>query len=377
MQIDSGGPIRAAASARAIAWVMLGAWSLSFSAAPAGSPPVGASAATAPIDAETQLRDEITNKVKSAWAKGDFAQLDAMAESYARTQAKTLSGKWELSVFYAGLSDAIEIPWDADGYLAVSDGMCSCKVPDPARYQEADRRWDAVFAKAEQWVERFPASPHARIALAQYFVNRAWFYRGTGPSNAVPEAAWPKVSRYIEEARTTLIKCKSQCIADPQWFEVIFFVAAAQSWTHEQIDDQVKDLLDRGQAYVPGYQSAARLLLPKWGGTYEDVETFAQLAVARTQKAEGTGMYARIYWNLGDGPALFAATRADWPTMKRGFEEILAKYPDPRNLNGEAMFACEAGDGATFKAVMKQLGNRIIPSIWLTDLNYCLSHFGA
>jgi hypothetical protein len=62
--------------------------------------------------------------------------------------------------------------------------------------------------------------------------------------------------------------------------------------------------------------------------------------------------------------------------MKRGFEEMLVQYPDPRNLNGEAMFACAAGDRATFQSVMKQLGSRLLP-VWLVDLNYCRARFGA
>jgi hypothetical protein len=157
----------------------------------------------------------------------------------------------------------------------------------------------------------------------------------------------------------------------------MFFVASAQSWSREQIDDLVHDLLDHGQSYVPAYQSAARLLLPKWSGSYEAVEAFARIATARNAKIEGNGMYTRIYWNLGESPTLFSQSRADWLTMKRGFEEMLVQYPDPRNLNGEAMFACAAEDRATYKAVMKQLGSRVIPSIWLVDLNYCQARFGA
>ena len=63
--------------------------------------------------------------------------------------------------------------------------------------------------------------------------------------------------------------------------------------------------------------------------------------------------------------------------MKRGFEEILLQYPDARNLNGEAMFACAANDRATYQSVMKQLGNRLLPSIWQVDLKYCQAQFGA
>ena len=82
MQINSGRDLRAAASILARAFVMLGAWPLSSSATQTISPSVSAPVVTAPIDAETQLRDEITSKVKLAWSKADFADLDSIAEGY-------------------------------------------------------------------------------------------------------------------------------------------------------------------------------------------------------------------------------------------------------------------------------------------------------
>jgi Domain of unknown function (DUF4034) len=328
-------------------------------------------------DAETHLRNAVVAQAVELWAKSDFSSLDSMADRYVQTKERTLSGKWRLAIFYGALSDLLAIPWPNDGYLPDEDASCLCKRPNPSQFGVAEREWDDVHSKVEQWIRRYPNSPHARIVQAQFFVNRAWFFRGSGFSSTVAKEAWPRVSQYIEGARKSLVDCKSACSADPHWYEIMFFVASAQSWSHEQIDDLVHDLLEHGQSYVPAYQSAARLLLPKWSGSYEAVEAFARIATARNTKIEGNGMYTRIYWNLGESPVLFSQSRADWPTMKRGFEEMLVQYPDPRNLNGEAMFACAAGDRATYQSVMKQLGNRVIPSIWLVDLNYCQARFRA
>jgi len=328
-------------------------------------------------DAETHLRNAVTAQVGELWSKADFAGLDSMADKYVQTKERTLSGKWRLAIFYGALSDLLAISWPNDGYLPDEDGSCQCIRPNPSKFNVAEREWDEVYSKVGQWIHRFPNSPHARIVQAQFFVNRAWFFRGSGYSSTVTKEAWPRVSQYIEDARKSLVDCQNACSADPHWFEIMFFVASAQSWSHEQIDDLVHDLLEHGQSYVPAYQSAARLLLPKWSGSYEAVEAFARIATARNAKVEGNGMYTRIYWNLGESPTLFSQSRADWLAMKRGFEEILVQYPDPRNLNGEAMFACAAGDRATYQSVMKQLGNRVIPSIWLVDLNYCQARFGA
>jgi hypothetical protein len=205
-------------------------------------------------------------------------------------------------------------------------------------------------------------------------VNRAWFYRGTGYANTVLPEAWPLVSKYLDEAQKALSDRPEVRIADPHWFEIMFFLASAQSWDESQVNALIEDFRGHGQSYTAAYQSAASLMLPKWGGSYERLERFAQQAVIDNGD-EGPDTYARIYWYVTDASAL-SETRADWPTLKRGFESILRKYPDPRNWNGMAMYACAAGDGKTFREAMSQLGTNLTPDSWTIPVNQCMAAYG-
>jgi Domain of unknown function (DUF4034) len=324
-------------------------------------------------DAEKVLRESISRSVQNAWAKSDFAALDSAAEDYVQTRARTFSGKWRLAIFYGSLSDQMQIEWPDDWWLTEARRGCRCKIPDPDRYQEADLRWDALQAKFDLWRERFPRSPHAQVARAQFLVNRAWFYRGTGFANTVPDVAWPRVEKYVEAARQILIETRPTSIADPDWFDIMFFIASAQSWSHSRVEATVHDFYEFGKTYAPAYQSASALMLPKWGGSYEMFEGFAREAVLRSAPEEGVAIYARIYWRPEFGTTIFRNTLADWPTMKRGFDEIIRKYPDPRNLNGKAMFACIAGDAAIFNSTMQQLGDRVTPDTWMVPVESCKS----
>jgi hypothetical protein len=327
-------------------------------------------------DAETQLRNSITARVDELWEKSDFAGLDSLADTYVETKARTLSGKWKLPLFYDAISRRLEISWPKDGYLPEPNPSWSRTRPDPARFEVAEQEWENIYPKVRDWAKRYPRSAHARIATAKYFINRAWFFRGSASASMVRDEAWPRVNRYIEQARKSLVECENFCRSDPHWYEVMFFIASAQSWPHDQIDELVHEFTEHGQAYTPAYQSAARMLLPKWGGSYEAVEQLARIAVSRDGKLDGDGMYTRIYWNLGEADSIFTEGRADWKTMKHGFEEILTQYPDPRNLNGEAMFACAAGDRVTYRSTMKRLGKLAMPSIWLVDFSDCEARFG-
>lgn len=321
---------------------------------------------------DAELRKQIASQVAQAWKESNFAWLDSTADEYVRTRAKTYSGKWRLSIFYSTLSCQLKIDPPDDWYLPDPE-VCRCRIPNPKYYEEADGRWGAVRTKLDQWLAQAPQSVHTKIALAQMFVNRAWFYRGTGYASTVPQEAWPVVSRYLEESRKTLTARPEIRFSDPEWFDIMFFLAAAQSWQEAQIEALIKDFRKSGQSYITAYQSAASMMLPKWGGSYEALERFAQQVVVDGGD-DGFEAYARIYWNTVDA-LTFSESRAHWPTMKRGFEIMIHKYPDSRNVNGLAMYACAAGDGNTFREAMRRLGENLNPEAWTIPVDYCKAKY--
>lgn len=335
--------------------------------------PLLASTSNLQAGSDAELRDRISNEVAAAWRRSDFYWLDSTADEYVRTRAKTYSGKWRLSVFYSALSDQLSIDWPIEWY-GVGGTACRCAIPDPTRYEEANRRWDNTRRKVDEWVKQAPHSAHAKLVLAQMLVNRAWFYRGTGYAESVPPEARPLVSRYLEEAGNVLSKFRAVRFSDPEWFDIMFFVASAQSWSQPQIDTLVQDLQKFGQSYTTAYQSAASTLLPKWGGSYEALERFARQALGDSGD-DGLEIYTRIYWNSVRAD-IFPQARADWPTMRRGFELIIGRYPDPRNLNGMAMYACAAGDGTTFREAMDRIGGNLTPNTWSISVDGCKARYG-
>jgi hypothetical protein len=292
-----------------------------------------------------------------------------------KPRERTLSGKWRLAIYIQALSEQLKIAWPAQWYLVENPGDCVCKVPNPAQYDEARRRWKVLGEKLEGWLSKYPHSAHARIALAQLAINEAWFYRSSGSASIVPDKAWPLFFRYVEEARQTLTAQDSTSALDPVWFSLMFTISAAQSWSPDRVDGLTQNLLKHGRSYSQAYQDAAMFLLPKWGGSYERIDELARQAMARADQDEGAELYARIYWQGQFDARIFQDTRADWPTMKRGFDQMLKKYPDPRNLNGRAMFACAAGDADTFRETMVELGDRVAPDTWITPERDCLTRY--
>ncbi len=342
---------------------------------PSQIPPVSAlpaSTTNRQQGSEAQLRDRISDEVAAAWRRADFQWLDSTADEYVHTRAKTQSGKWRLAVFYSGLSDQLAIDWPVEWHAPGT--TCRCKIPDPTHYDEANRRWYDVRKKVDEWVKQAPQSAHAKLALAQMLVNEAWFYRGTGYGASILPEAQPLISRHLEEAEHVLSEYKAVRSEDPEWFDIMFFVASAQSWPEEDIAPLFGDLQKFGRSYTTAYQSAASTLLPKWGGSYKALERFARQAAVDFGD-DGLEIYTRIYWNAVRADS-FAEAHADWPTMRSGFEFIIQHYPDPRNWNGLAMYACGAGDGMTFRRAMDELGDNLTPDTWSISVNACVGEYG-
>jgi hypothetical protein len=99
----------------------------------------------------------------------------------------------------------------------------------------------------------------------------------------------------------------------------------------------------------------------------EAIDNFARKAVERTKAVEGYGMYARIYWAVaGDiyGEGLFRKTLANWSIMKKGIDGVLAKYPDPWNINNFANFACVYRDKEKAAELIARIKWPPIGSAW-------------
>ena len=78
-------------------------------------------------------------------------------------------------------------------------------------------------------------------------------------------------------------------------------------------------------------------------------------------------MYALLYANYADieYDQPFDSLEIPWPKMKAGFEDLIARYPTPWNLNSFARFACQAKDKEAFLKILPKLAPVTVrPMAW-------------
>lgn len=292
---------------------------------------VGASARAG----ELEERAEIENKVIGLVYGGDFAGLEAMAEDYRSSKARTSSGLYKLTLFYSGIFKA----------------FCYNGTDD--------RYWDGAERHAQTWVDRYPQSPTAHLAFAQVLRNRA---RSFGISGSPSDHDTAR--KHITRTRLYLESHESIAQQDPRWYEMMIGVARAERWPEESATKLIDEAVGRMPWYYPIYFAATDYFLSTSYDGAGRIERFSRAAVSRTQAAEGWGLYARIHWYASQteyGDDLFARSLLNWDDMKTGMDDVLRQFPDSWNIANFLQFACLKGDDVK----VKDLASRMRQADWV------------
>lgn len=300
---------------------------------------------TAYAETEEMLtRQQIKSNFMGYFVDKDFNRLNQTAEAYRTTKERTGSGLWKLAVFYKGLASLL-------------DGKHN--------YEE---RWSHYISIADEWIEKAP-SPAAYITAAFLTIDYAWYKRGGGVASTVQSHQWEEFYKYLSIAKDILLR-NPEAKIDPHWYEAMIMVLKGQGRSHiSEANALFSEAMDAHPGYHAIYFAITEYLQPKWYGSYEAVEAFADQAANHTKSLEGSGLYARIYWYMADcacsdlDASIFEATQVDWEKMKGGIDDVLARYPDQWNINNFAQLSCQAKDKGATKKLLSFL-SEFSPTAW-------------
>jgi hypothetical protein len=114
-----------------------------------------------------------------------------------------------------------------------------------------------------------------------------------------------------------------------------------------------------------------RILMPRWGGTYDDVDKFINQIYAQSASARGYERYAELYSTYarleGDDLDLFSDTQVFWSGVRTGYLGLVRRYPaSDAVLNSFANFACRANDKDDYNRLRGAVGKRLSSTAWST-----------
>jgi hypothetical protein len=297
-------------------------------------------------------RQLISDRAATLFHSGQFAALEKDATRYRETGARTSSGLWKLTLFYGGLA----------------------KIPNED--VTAEEYWKGLEEKAQKWAGAYPNSPTGHLVYAEFLTAHAWMYRGEGWADEVRQEDWKPFKEYYAKARKYLIAHKAIASRDPRWYELMIDIAKAEGWKMNKFNSLVDEATSRYPYFYQIYFAAIDYLTPKWHGSREEIESFAQKAVKITHGIDGEGMYARIYWYASQtnyGEKLFTDSKVVWSKMSKSIDDVLRQYPDQWNINNFAYFSCLAGDAQKTSDLMSRVTGKPILDAWksMPMYDYC------
>jgi len=246
-----------------------------------------------------------------------------------------------------------------------------------ARVYEEDDATDPYFAQLEAmthaWAVERPNSPLAQLLYARALYARARSFRGGDYASRVLPPAWQEFKKYIALEKVQLERnadlLKNESTADIY----LMMVIRNDDGSFETLRALALDALARNSVDDGGFVELATASLPKWGGNATRFDTVAREAARRARPASGMAMYSYIYDQATDDfeGEMFEVSEVDWPTMRQGFRDWMARWPNLYMLNRFARDACHAQDKPTTREVLDQIGNQPLARAWDNQFESC------
>ncbi len=230
---------------------------------------------------------------------------------------------------------------DSSGYLRIHHLYDACGL-DNLSEDETEKR----ISNVRLWVQKYPQSPTARIALATILIDYAWQARGTGYSNTVSREGWKLFEQRLKDAWAQLESVKKR---PADWYRWALKVGLGQSWSNERYDQVYNECRKRFPKLDEVIWARANRLLPKWHGKLGDSEALLNAELRKRSGADADVFYAQTVLFMTDISNLESF---DWQRMRRGFEEIIRRYPRDGGMKA-CYFAWAIGnnDSATLLAL--------------------------
>lgn len=228
---------------------------------------------------------------------------------------------------------------------------------------------DALLGRTADWRRTVEDPLMAEFVEVLIFQQWAWGARGHSGANEVSAQQWYFFSHRTEMAAAGLRAIEATGQENPIWHHLSIDIALDQS---EKVP-KIRAIFDRGierfPTYHPLYAGMLRVLMPRWSGSYEEVDRLIETVTHRTVYDQDTELYARLYWTYFvlemDTTNIFRDGRAGWNNLDIGFDELEKRYPHSDYLlNAHAVMACVAGDPATYAELRPMVTIRMSQSAW-------------
>jgi hypothetical protein len=247
---------------------------------------------------------------------------------------------------------------------------------------------DEAFGRTADWRRKVKGSVFADLVEAMIFADWAYSARGRGGADTISGQNMALYAYRTEMAAAALEEIKERAAKYPLWYSLSLEVGVDQAKDKEDAKEQLRAIFDQGVKIAPNYRilyrRMMRILMPRWFGSYVEVDKFINEIYAQTAPARGYERYTELYSMYarmeGDDVDLFRDTPAFWSGMRTGFYGLVKRYPtSDAVVNSFANFACRAGDKVEYNRLKNYIAKRFSATAWSIKYSrdYCDKQLGV
>lgn len=177
-----------------------------------------------------------------------------------------------------------------------------------------------------------PDDPMIAVVVALAHIDIAWAWRGTTTNAKLPQLHQSRCAAHFDRAAAILPKCKSALPDSPLVAATECALLAGQRKTTARVANDYERLISLDPKNQRHMRAMGSHLLPRWFGSYQELELQALRNAAQTQEIWGAGGYT---WVQFDAIALDdeACARVDVEYFLEGLRDIVRLRPDQQMIN--------------------------------------------
>lgn len=187
----------------------------------------------------------------------------------------------------------------------------------------------------------FPEAPVVAAIVAQAHMDIAWAWRGNGWDEDVPPTNLEAFEAHFDRAADILERFCPKTSRSPFIMSTCCALMGGKHIDGDRITERYEALIELNHANPRPMRAMGNHLLPRWHGSYAQLEVEARRTAARTAQTWGAGGYTWVQFDaITTDDAACANLDVDF--FIEGLRDILERQPDPYTTNLLAAYCANA-----------------------------------
>lgn len=193
----------------------------------------------------------------------------------------------------------------------------------------------------EEVLQDHPGDPMLAAVVALTHVDMGWAWRGTGWDSIVPRLNRERCAAHFDRAADLLEPHAHETRSSPFLAAARCALFAGRRIKNLRVADEYEHLIDLAPDNQRHMRAMGTQLLPRWFGSYDELELEARRTASRTQDIWGAGGYSWVYFDAITMDEE-ACARIDVEFFVDGMRDIIKARPDQEMVNLLAAYCAVA-----------------------------------